>query len=256
MSAVAPVETNGLDESTRLVAELQQIVGTPAANAQLQFLEQMAAEPDERLRLLRETVNSLRASAAAHAPVTPGPNVDGPESAAVPAVGAEPATGPSRPTWNDTVNAPSGRPRFKRARPGVVAAIDKRPWLKRDYYKMPNKLADAGLLTVMAEPVLKAYLVACRWADAEGVVWFSHQALAAKIGCRDRQYGKRVMRRLTEAGLLRLVARGRAKGQASRYQLTPLDSLDLTGTHAVLSRPMRGATDPPAASTVGRADPQ
>ena len=145
---------------------------------------------------------------------------------------------PKRATWNDTVNAPSGRPRQK---PGpVTPKLEGRYLPTGGFYRMPNAFVDE-LLTVMPTPVLRGYVLCHRLADLYGVFWCSGETMATKIGSNDPRLGRRVITRLRDAGMLLLHTRGsKATGFANVYQLVPLELLDLDRVKAVLQRPLNG----------------
>jgi hypothetical protein len=153
---------------------------------------------------------------------------------------------PSRKTWNDTVNTPSGRPRRERGKTGAVNPKIAGKYLPEgDFYRMPNMLAD-DLLTVMPGPILKGYVYAHRLARIDGTFWVSAGTMAVKIGSRSTRHGQRVLARLQETGLLRLLERGsKETGRANVYQLVPLETLDLDRVRAKLQRPLKeGSTVP------------
>lgn len=139
--------------------------------------------------------------------------------------------------------------RRPRNRPGAVHTRSDQTYLSNGgFYRMPNDFAET-LLAVMPGPVLKAYVYAHRLARIDGTFYISHGTLAAKIGAKSTRHGERVMSRLREAGLLRLVKRGSARSRtANTYQLVPLDQLDLETVQKALARPLaphrQGATGP------------
>jgi hypothetical protein len=116
---------------------------------------------------------------------------------------------------------------------------------KGGFFAVPNLIADE-LIAAMPGPVLKAYLFACRYADADGSFWFSHLTLAKKIGCKDRRHGERVVRRLIDAGLIRQLERGGPGGKANVYQLAGLQTMDYERARQFLSSPLRADTGPRA----------
>jgi hypothetical protein len=111
--------------------------------------------------------------------------------------------------------------------------------LKAGWFKVSNDVVDK-LLACMSGPVAKAYMAACRFADAHGKFWCSYHGLAKVIGS-DVRYGRRVMDRLREAGLVQLVERGGpTRRRANVYQLGFLDQLDLAKVKTTLSKPLDG----------------
>ena len=150
---------------------------------------------------------------------------------------------PSRKTWNDTVNAPSGKPQRKREKAGVIAPRSTEILITEGYFKVQNELADE-LIAVMPSPVLKAYIYASRVADQMGLFWVSGETIAEKIGSKGRnrrRHGVRVINRLLECDLIRKIERGHQGGKANVYQLTPLDVLDWPKTRELLGQPLNGS---------------
>jgi hypothetical protein len=132
--------------------------------------------------------------------------------------------------------ARASRVRETQRRAVAQAGTDTEPnYQEGGWMKLPNLALD--LIAVMPGPVTKAYLVACRLADAKGDFTVSHQRLAEWIGSQNRTQGERAMRRLVDAGLVHQSYRG-GPGRANGYRLASLARLDLDAAKATLALPL------------------
>jgi hypothetical protein len=155
---------------------------------------------------------------------------------------SEPTPEPVEPEGAAGASTPA---RSARSRPGSVAPKDNRKYLsERGFFSMSNEFAEE-LLAIMPAPILKAYVYGHRLARIDGTFYVSAGTLAEKIGARTTRHGQRVLARLQQAGLIRLIERGSARTRrANVYQLVPLESLDLASVRSALTE--QNATAPVA----------
>jgi hypothetical protein len=126
----------------------------------------------------------------------------------------------------------------KRNSPGFVKPRREGRYIDpaRGYFSMYNALTDTNLLAALSAPLLRAYVYAHRLANPDGTFAVSQATVAQKIGAKTVRHGERVMKRLQQVGLIRLVTRGSGLTKTSNiYQLVPLVDLDLTKVKAALA---------------------
>jgi hypothetical protein len=114
------------------------------------------------------------------------------------------------------------------------------------------------LMPVLPHILFCGYLYIWRLADWKtGEFYVSHETVAKALGSQDRSTGKRVMRTLVAAGLVRIKVPGR-EHRATVYRLAPIDSVDRERVLAAVvstwmgknpsrwKQEMGGYADPPA----------
>ncbi len=222
-----------------LAEKLREKNGNAAASGVLAVLEANYPDPASRFQQLRELLRSQGVVVIDGQPPRP-PTVGEILAAAGSLLPSEPAA--KALTVVETLAGIEAEPpasRRPRKRPGPVNAKSEQKYLQGGFFRMPNDFADE-LLAIMPGPVLKGYIYGHRLARIDGTFYISAGKLAARIGAKSTRHGQRVLARLQQAGLFKLIARGSARThEANTYQLVPLETLDLDCVRETLTQPLR-----------------
>jgi Helix-turn-helix domain len=89
--------------------------------------------------------------------------------------------------------------------------------LRGEWFEVANALIDGGLLSEMASPAVRVYLVLLRRRDAHGLCWPSRRGLARHSGVCLRSV-EAALRELKAKGLLEIVRRG-GPGRPNLYRV-------------------------------------